>query len=94
MAKKHNPDHSAEIKRLNRILGQLEGVKKMIEEKRYCYDILVQTKAISSALKSLEATILEKHLNHCVSAAFESKNEKESQEKITELMEFFTKRMG
>ena len=55
MAKeKKHPDHSTDIKRLNRIVGQIEGIKKMIEDKRYCQDILTQTKAASSALKSLE----------------------------------------
>lgn len=89
----NHPDHSADIKRLNRIVGQLEGIKKMIQEKRYCTDILTQTKAATSALKSLEATILERHLNHCVSSAIESKNKNESQKKIEELLDLFLKRL-
>lgn len=88
------PSHSSEIKRLHRVIGQLEGIKKMIEEKRYCHDILVQTKAASSALKALEASILSRHMSHCVAAAFESKNKNESQKKIDELMDFFTKRIN
>jgi CsoR family transcriptional regulator, copper-sensing transcriptional repressor len=92
-AKKH-PDHSAEVKRLHRIIGQLEGIKRMIEEQRYCPDILVQTKAAGSALKALETSILGRHMNHCVSAAFEAKNKTESQKKIDELMDLFTKRMN
>ena len=91
---KNFPDHSADEKRLNRIIGQLEGIKKMISDKRYCYDILVQTKAVTSAIKSLEASILERHMSHCVTAAFDSKNEKESQKKMEELLEFFSKRMN
>lgn len=88
------PDHSTEVKRLNRIMGQLEGIKRMIEEQRYCQDILVQTKAVSAALKALESSILARHMNHCVTAAFESKNKIESQKKIDELMDFFTKRLN
>ena len=91
---KKTPDHSSEVKRLHRIIGQLEGIKRMIEEQRYCNDILMQTKAASSALKALESSILGRHMNHCVTAAFESKNKLESQKKIDELMDLFTKRMN
>lgn len=88
------PDHGVDIKRISRMIGQLEGIKRMIEEQRYCQDILTQTKAVSAALKSLETSILARHMNHCVSAAFESKNQAESQKKIDELMDFFSKRMS
>ncbi|MBY0315372.1 MAG: metal-sensitive transcriptional regulator [Bdellovibrionales bacterium] len=91
--KKSNPDHSNDIARLNRILGQVEGIKKMIEDKRYCVDILTQTKAVGSAIKGLEASILERHLQHCVSSAIEAKNKNESQKKIEELLDLFTKRL-
>lgn len=94
MKAKQTPDHSADVKRLHRIIGQLEGIKKMIEDQRYCHDILVQTKAVSAALKALEASILGRHMNHCVASAFESKNKADSQKKIDELMEFFTKRLS
>ena len=88
MAKQH-PNHSASIKRLNRIQGQVEGVRNMIEERRYCPDILNQTRAIRSALKSLEATILEKHIEHCVKDAFQSKQG--IQEKIDQLVHLYKK---
>lgn len=91
--KKIHPDHSNDIARLNRILGQIEGIKKMIEDKRYCVDILTQTKAVGSAIKGLEASILERHLHHCVSSAIEAKNKNESQKKIEELLDLFTKRL-
>ena len=52
------PDHRAEISRIRRISGQLNGIENMILEGRYCPDILMQTKAISSALRSLEASLL------------------------------------
>jgi CsoR family transcriptional regulator, copper-sensing transcriptional repressor len=91
--KKH-ADHASDIQRLKRISGQIEGIKKMIEEKRYCTDILNQTKAVRAALKGLEVSILEKHLNHCVAGAFDSKNKMESQKKMNELLDFFSKRLG
>lgn len=92
MAKKEksvHPDHKKTLNRVNRIAGQLTGVAKMIEDRRYCPEILIQTRAIKAALDSLEATILEKHLNCCVRNAFESNNEKEIKTKIKELTELF-----
>ena len=92
MSSHQHPDHHAEIRRIKRIIGQLEGVQKMIEERRYCIDILNQTKAISSAVHSLETSLLEKHLNHClVDAMTTSKHQQ--QEKIREVLELFRKRL-
>lgn len=84
-----HPDHGKEISRVNRIVGQLEGVKKMIEEQRYCPDILTQLRAASSATKSLEAKILESHLGSCVAEAFESGNIDDQQKKVSELITLF-----
>lgn len=86
-------DHSKDIKRLNRIIGQLEGIKRMIEDKRYCPDILIQSRAAKSAIKSLEASILEKHLDHCVTATFNSKNKSATKEKIEEIINIFKKNL-
>jgi len=52
--------------RLNKIIGQLTGIKKMIEEDRYCIDILTQLSASEKAIQSLSALMLENHLNTCV----------------------------
>ena len=52
--------------RINRIIGQLSGVKNMIEDNRYCVDILIQLSAVSKAVKSLSGIVLEDHLNSCV----------------------------
>lgn len=87
-----NPDHRAEILRINRIQGQLDGIKKMIESQRYCPEILTQTKAITSAIRALEAQILEKHLRHCVQNAL-AQNSDESAVKIEELVTLFLKRL-
>ena len=56
--KSENPNHKHEIPRLNRAIGQLEGIKKMIEEQRYCPDIIVQLKAVRSAIKHVENVLL------------------------------------
>ena len=92
MSTDQHPDHNAELRRIKRIIGQLEGVQKMIVDRRYCIDILNQTKAISSAVHSLEASLLEKHLHHCVSDAF-SATEQEREKKIKELLGIFQKRL-
>lgn len=82
-----HPSHLAHLKRMNRVIGQLQGIKRMIEERRYCPEILVQTRAASAALRSIEVAILETHVGHCVNDAFESRSLNESSEKIRELVE-------
>lgn len=84
-------DHKATLTRVNRIEGQVRGIKNMIEDGKYCVDILTQIKSIRSALKGLEHVILEGHLNHCVINAIESGSKKDSQEKIEEIMELLKK---
>lgn len=86
---KAHPDHSGELHRLSRIAGQVEGIRKMIEENRYCPDILTQIKAVRSALHALEGSVLEAHLKSCVVEAFASNDEQEKQKKIAELKEIF-----
>lgn len=87
--KSKHPCHAAEIKRLNRISGQVDGIKKMIDDRRYCPDILIQIKAACSAMKSLETAILETHLKHCVKRAMESRDDADMDKKIGELMKIF-----
>lgn len=86
---KTHPDHTKEVHRINRISGQLEGVKRMITEREYCPKIITQIQAIKAALKSLESVVLEQHLEMCVKDAFNSKDRKEAKEKMEELMELF-----
>lgn len=90
-AKKSYPDHTKKITRLNKIKGQIEGVTRMIEEKRYCPEILNQLRAVRSAVKSLEGQILQSHLQSCVTDAFKSNNESEREIKIKELTNLFLK---
>lgn len=86
-----HPDHTMEINRLNRVKGQIDGVKKMIEDNRYCPDIITQIRASYKALKAVEVGILEKHFHACVKESFESKNKREIDKKVSELIDIFKK---
>ena len=68
------PNKPALLKRMNRIEGQVRGVAKMVEEDRYCVDVLTQISAIQSALDALAMQLLENHTNGCVRAAIKSGN--------------------
>lgn len=87
-----HPEHTEFLPRLNRIGGQIDGIQKMIQDKRYCVDILVQFRAVMAALRSIEVGIFEKHLQHCLSSAMLSNDKKQVDEKIKELTELLTKR--
>lgn len=82
-----HPSHSGQIARLKRLSGQVNGIIKMIEDERYCVDILTQVKAAKSALKSVESNIVESHLNHCVSEAMSQKDEKIAKKIVSEIKE-------
>ena len=77
------------IPRINKVVGQLNGIKKMIQDKRYCPEIITQLKAVSSACQSLEIIMLQKHLETCVMEAFHSKDKKVQSEKIKELTNLY-----
>ena len=79
------------LSRLSKIEGQVKGVSRMIGEGRYCVDILTQIAAADSALKEVRGLILKRHLNTCVSQSLLSKNKKDKQEKIDELITLFSK---
>lgn len=83
------PSHAAQKRRLNRIKGQLDGIDKMIDDNRYCLDIIFQMRAAASALKALEKEIMHTHIKSCVKTAIESTDQMEAQEKIDEIMDFF-----
>lgn len=86
-----HPDHSSQLTKLNRISGQIDGIKKMIDERRYCPDIMTQLKAIQAAAKAVESSMLKLHLESCVKDAFTSQDEQETQIKIEELIKLFKK---
>ena len=85
----NNPNHKEEIARINRAIGQLEGIKKMIDEQRYCPDIIIQLKAVRSAVKHIESNILKTHLEHCVADTFG--NNEEAKQKILEIKNLLDK---
>lgn len=88
--KKH-PDNSKELPRLKKLSGQINGIQKMIDEKRYCVDILQQLNAAKSAIIAVQAEILETHLNSCVKQTLQLKNQTDIEEKISELKQLFKK---
>ena len=77
--------------RLNRIEGQVRGIKRMIEEERYCIDILQQMQAIKAALLKVEDAILKDHAAHCVKTAISSGNKAEQRRKFDELVDLFSR---
>lgn len=87
-----HPDHSKQVARLNRASGQINGVLKMIEERKYCPDIITQLQAVRSAVKAVEANILDSHISNCVREAVLSKQESKAREKIDELVKIFKRR--
>ncbi|HVY33510.1 MAG TPA: metal-sensitive transcriptional regulator [Caulobacteraceae bacterium] len=75
------------LNRLRRIEGQMRGVTRMVEEDRYCIDILTQTQALRAALVKVETELLRNHVDHCVRGAFASGDAADQQQKIEELVE-------
>ena len=77
---------TASSKRLTRIEGQVRGLARMIDEDRYCIDIVTQIAAVRAALRRLQEEILEDHVAHCVEHAIASGNKADQRRKIEELM--------
>jgi CsoR family transcriptional regulator, copper-sensing transcriptional repressor len=84
---KHGYDKEALVKRLHRIEGQVRGIERMVEDDRYCIDVLTQIAAVNTALESLAFKVLDDHVNHCVTDALASGNPEEAAAKSKELME-------
>src|SRR4029077_12583832 len=82
----------SQLARLSRIEGQVRGVARMIEEDRYCIDVINQVRAVRAALDKVEQEILHDHLQHCVAHAFHAGDAKDRQVKIDELMEVLDSR--
>jgi DNA-binding FrmR family transcriptional regulator len=80
-------DRTHLINRLSRIEGQVRGVSKMIEDDRYCIDVLTQIRAVRAALVRVETNLLKEHLNHCIEDAIVSGNASEQRKKASELIE-------
>ena len=79
------------LNRLGRIEGQVRGVRAMVEQDRYCIDILHQIQAVKAALAKAEDEILKTHASHCVADAIASGDEDEQRAKFGELVDLFAK---
>jgi CsoR family transcriptional regulator, copper-sensing transcriptional repressor len=82
----HGYDKDALTKRLHRIEGQVRGIERMVEDDRYCLDILTQVAAVKTALESLAFEVLDDHVKHCVAGAMASGDERVASEKTNELL--------
>jgi DNA-binding FrmR family transcriptional regulator len=82
----HGYDRDAIGKRLRRIEGQVRGIEKMVEEERYCIDILTQIGAAMTALENVGLKVLDDHVNHCVAGAIASGDESVARAKTDELL--------
>jgi DNA-binding FrmR family transcriptional regulator len=78
---------SAVAKRLSRIEGQVRGIARMVEEDRYCIDVMTQISAVRAALRRAEEEILRDHVSHCVEHAIDSGDRADQRRKIAELIE-------
>jgi DNA-binding FrmR family transcriptional regulator len=80
-------DKDALVRRLHRIEGQVRGIERMVEEDRYCIDVLTQIAAVKTALESVAIKILDDHVNHCVADAMASGEPDAAAEKSRELLD-------
>lgn len=81
-----HPSHKGQVSRINRAIGQLEAVKRMIDEEKYCVDIMSQLRAARNAIKTIELGVLETHMGACVTDVSCSKDEKLKTKRIGEIM--------
>jgi CsoR family transcriptional regulator, copper-sensing transcriptional repressor len=78
---------SSVLKRLGRIEGQVRGLSRMVEDDRYCIDVITQIAAVRAALRSVEEEVLKDHVAHCVEHAIASGNKADQRAKVAELIE-------
>jgi DNA-binding FrmR family transcriptional regulator len=88
---KHKPPPAVSTA-LNRIEGQIRGIAKMVEEERYCIDIVTQVEAVRAALARVNADLLRGHIEHCVHEAMQSPNAANRKKVVEELVGVFRKR--
>lgn len=84
-------EKQAVVNRLKRIEGQVRGIQKMVEEDRYCVDVLVQISAIDAALKKVGFSMMERHTKHCVSHAVQSGEGDEAIDELMDVIKQFSK---
>jgi DNA-binding FrmR family transcriptional regulator len=86
-----NDTRTACLRRLSRIEGQVRGLSRMLEEDRYCIDIVTQVAAVRAALKKVEEEVLRDHVAHCVAHAIQSGDADAQRAKVDELIEVLGK---
>ncbi len=77
------------LKRLSYLIGHLQGVKKMVEEDRYCVDIIQQNLGVIAAIRKVNEQILSEHFENCVSDAIKTGDKREKEKVLKEIMEIF-----
>jgi len=77
----------AVLTRLRRIEGQVRGLQRMVEEERYCADILTQVSSVQEAIRGVSRSLLHNHLKHCAAEAIRSENPERSEAMYEELLE-------
>ncbi|MFN3350854.1 metal-sensitive transcriptional regulator [Pseudorhodoplanes sp.] len=87
----HKEAKAQVTKRLQRIEGQVRGLSRMVEEDRYCIDIVTQISAVRAALRRVEEAVLRDHVAHCVEGAIASGNRADQRKKIAELMDVLSR---
>ena len=83
----HSPGKDQVLKRLARIEGQVRGLSRMVEEDRYCIDVITQISAVRAALRKVEEEVLRQHVAHCVEHAIRSGDAEDQRRKVAELMD-------
>lgn len=91
LMKRENKDRL--LNRLNRIQGQVGGIARMVEEDRYCIDVLTQIQAVRAALGKVETEMLRDHLGHCIEGAIVSGDRDEQRQKAAELIQLLERAM-
>lgn len=87
---KKGADHSDTLGYLKKAEGQIRGIQKMIEERRYCVEVLTQLHSVVGAILSIEDKILKRHLEHCVVSAVRSRSKKDVATKIAEILQLIS----
>jgi DNA-binding FrmR family transcriptional regulator len=84
-------DKAALVKRLNRVEGQVRGIARMVEEDRYCVDVLIQIAAVRSALDAVAKNLLGEHAHHCVQSAVKAGDGDRAIDELLEVVEAFSR---
>jgi DNA-binding FrmR family transcriptional regulator len=87
-----SPKNKIVLNRMNYVLGHVKATIKMLEEKRYCVDVIRQNQAVISALKKINEIILENHLDTCVTSAVRGKSEAKKRKVYNEIVQIFTEK--